>query len=214
MTSLHRETHLAHDLEPIMKTPIRSFARLSTAAVAAVFAASLGVAAPASAASAASAAIAAGGELAQPRELIVDGSLPPQQRDQQIHAARLYDTFWSTGDEAQARAALAPDFTDRTLPAGRPQGVAGPLAASKVFHTAVPDVHADIEQMVVAGDRVVTHLHFTGHFTGTFNGVQGEGQPVDFIATDIYRIRDGKITDNWHIEDNLTFLQQVGAVAK
>lgn len=204
MTSLQRETHLAHDLEPIMTTSNR----LSAAAIAAVFAASLGVAAPALAASAAS------GELAQPRELIVDGSLPAQQREQQIHAARLYDTFWSTGDEAQARAALAPDFIDRTLPAGRPQGVAGPLAASKVFHTAVPDVHADIEQMVVAGDRVVTHLHFTGHFTGTFNGVQGKGQPVDFIATDIYRIRDGKITDNWHIEDNLTFLQQVGAVAK
>lgn len=207
MTSLQRETHLAHDLEPIMTTSNR----LSAAAIAAVFAASLGVAAPALAASAASA---ASGELAQPRELIVDGSLPAQQRDQQIRAARLYDTFWSTGDEAQARAALAPDFIDRTLPAGRPQGVAGPLAASKVFHTAVPDVHADIEQMVVAGDRVVTHLHFTGHFTGTFNGVQGKGQPVDFIATDIYRIRDGKITDNWHIEDNLTFLQQVGAVAK
>ncbi|WP_321781677.1 ester cyclase [Paraburkholderia sp. J94] len=185
-----------------MKTSLR-FA--SAALVAAAVAASLGAATPA---------FAAAGELAQPHELIVDGSLPAQQREQQIHAARLYDTFWSTGDEAQARAALAPDFTDRTLPPGRPQGVAGPLAASKVFHAAVPDVHADIEQMLVAGDRVVTHLHFTGHFTGTFNGVQGKGQPVDFIATDIYRIRDGKITDNWHLEDNLTFLQQVGAVGK
>ena len=58
------------------------------------------------------------------------------------------------------------------------------------------------------------HLHFTGHFTGTFNGVQGKGQVVDFIATDIYRIRDGKITDNWHLEDNLTFLQQLGVVAR
>jgi predicted ester cyclase len=152
--------------------------------------------------------------LVQPRELIVDKSLPAQQVQQQIHAARLYDTFWSTGDEAQARAALAPDFTDRTLPAGRPQGIAGPLAASKGFHAAVPDVHADVEQMIVAGDRVITHLHFTGHFTGTFNGVQGKGQPVDFIATDIYRIRDGQITDNWHLEDNLTFLQQLGVVVK
>nr|WP_321815339.1 MULTISPECIES: ester cyclase [unclassified Paraburkholderia] len=152
--------------------------------------------------------------LVQPHELIVDKSLPAQQVEQQIHAARLYDTFWSTGDEAQARAALAPDFTDRTLPAGRAQGIAGPLAASKVFHAAVPDVHADVEQMIVAGDRVITHLRFTGHFTGTFNGVQGKGQTVDFIATDIYRIRDGKIADNWHLEDNLTFLQQLGVVAR
>ncbi|QGZ65747.1 ester cyclase [Paraburkholderia acidisoli] len=157
---------------------------------------------------------AAADNLVQPKQLIVDKSLPQRQLQQQIRAARLYDTFWSTGDEAQAREALAANFTDRTLPAGRPQGVAGPLAASKGFHGAVPDVHAEVEQMIVAGDRVVTHLHFTGHFTGTFNGVQGKGQPVDFIATDIYRIRDGKITDNWHLEDNLTFLQQLGVVAK
>ncbi|HKT93293.1 MAG TPA: ester cyclase [Paraburkholderia sp.] len=180
----------------------------SRAAVATLSAAAalLGIALPATAAT--------NDNLVQPQQLIVDKSLPKHQAQQQIRAARLYDTFWSTGDEAQAREALAADFTDRTLPAGRPQGVAGPLAASKVFHGAVPDVHADVEQMIVTGDRVVTHLHFTGHFTGTFNGVQGKGQPVDFIATDIYRIRDGKITDNWHLEDNLTFLQQLGVVAK
>ncbi len=152
--------------------------------------------------------------LVRPQTLIVDKSLPRKQADAQIRAARLYDTFWTTGDEAQARAALAADFTDRTLPPGRPQGIDGPLAASKVFHAAVPDVQASVEQMIVAGDRVVTHLHFTGHFTGTFNGVQGKGQTVDFIVTDIYRIRDGKISENWHLEDNLTFLQQLGVVSK
>ena len=152
--------------------------------------------------------------LVKPQTLIVDHTLPKKQLDAQIRAARTYDTFWTTGDEAQAHAALAENFTDRTLPPGRPHGIAGPLAASSAFHAAVPDVKASVEQMIVAGDRVVTHLHFTGHFTGTFNGTQGTGQKVDFIATDIYRIRDGKITDNWHLEDNLTFLQQLGVVAK
>ncbi|KAF1058819.1 putative ester cyclase [Burkholderia sp. SJZ115] len=151
-------------------------------------------------------------QLVQPKQLIVDHSLPPQQLAAQIRAARLYDTFWTTGDEAQAREALAPDFMDRTLPPGRPQGLAGPLAASKGFHAAVPDVHAEVEQMIVAGDRVITHLRFRGHFSGSFQGVQGKGQPVDFIATDIYRIRDGRIAENWHLEDNLTFLRQLGVV--
>jgi predicted ester cyclase len=155
---------------------------------------------------------AAAGDLVQPEVLIVDPSLPADQAEQQIRAARTYDTFWSTGDEAQARAALAPDFTDRTLPPGRPQGIAGALAASKFFHAAVPDVHCDVKQMIVTGDRVITHLRFTGHFTGTLMGAQGHGQPVDFIATDIYRIRNGQIAENWHLEDNLTFLRQIGVV--
>lgn len=153
-------------------------------------------------------------ELVQPHSLIVDGSLPKAQVDAQILAARRYDTFWSTGDEALARAALAHDFTDRTLPAGRPEGLAGPLAASKLMHAAIPDLRCEIEQMIVAGDRVAVHLHFRGHFTGRFRQTQGQGQAIDFVATDIYRIANGRIADNWHIEDNLTLMQQLGLVAK
>lgn len=152
--------------------------------------------------------------LVVPGSLIVDPSLPKAQAEAHILAARRYDTFWSTGDEALARAALAPDFMDRTLPPGRPQGIAGPLAASLAFHAAVPDLRCDVAQMIVAGDRVVAHLHFTGHFTGAFKGTQGHGQTVDFIATDIYRIADGRIAENWHLEDNLTFLQQIGLVSQ
>lgn len=145
-----------------------------------------------------------------PATLIVDPSLPKAQADAQILAARRYGTFWGSGDEALARAALAPDFMDRTLPPGRAQGITGPLAASAAFHAAVPDIDCAVTQMIVTGDRVVTHLHFTGHFTGSLHGTQGHGQKVDFIATDIYRIADGRIAENWHLEDNLTFLQQIG----
>ncbi|WP_109480564.1 ester cyclase [Paraburkholderia sp. C35] len=152
--------------------------------------------------------------LVQPQHVTIDPSLPKAQRDAQILAARRYDTFWSTGDETLARAALAPGFMDRTLPPGRAQGIDGPLAASKFVRGAVPDLLAQIEQMVVTGDRVVVHLRFKGHFTGQFKGVQGHGQNVDFIATDIYRVANGQIAENWHLEDNLTFLQQLGVVAK
>jgi predicted ester cyclase len=152
--------------------------------------------------------------LVQPRAMIVDRSLSKPQARAQILAARRYDTFWTTGEEAMARSALASNFMDRTLPPGRPQGIEGPLTASKAFRAAVPDLHCDVEQMMVVGDRVVSHLRFTGHFTGTFNDVQGTGQTVNFIATDIYRITDGKIAENWHLEDNLTLIRQIGVVAK
>lgn len=150
--------------------------------------------------------------LPQPQQLIIDPAVPSAQAEAGILAARRYAAFWDSGDEAQARAALAPGFTDRTLPPGRAQGLPGPLAASRFVRAAVPDMHAEISQLIVSGDRVVVHLRFSGHFTGQFKGVQGKGQQVDFIATDIYRIADGRIADNWHIEDNLTFLQQLGVI--
>lgn len=159
-------------------------------------------------------AVAAEPALVTPGVLITPTGTRPGQFKAQILAARRYATFWSSGEPELARAALAPDFTDRALPPGREQGIAGPLAASKAFHTAVPDVRCEVQQMIVSGDRVISHLRFTGHFTGTFNGVQGQGQDINFIATDIYRIAQGRIAENWHLEDNLTFLQQLGVIAR
>jgi predicted ester cyclase len=152
--------------------------------------------------------------LLEPHNLIVDRSLPREQADAQIIAARRYDTFWNTGDEALERAALAPNFADNTLPPGRPQGIAGPLAASRFMRLAIPDIRCEIEQMIVAGDRVVAHLRFHGHFTGRLGQIQGQGQTINFIATDIYRVTDGRVAENWHIEDNLTLQQQLGLIPK
>jgi predicted ester cyclase len=152
--------------------------------------------------------------LITPKVIIADPGFNPAQVQAQTLAARRYATFWASGDPALAREALAADFMDRALPPGRPQGIAGPLAASKAFHDAVPDLQCEVQQLIVSGDRVVSHLRFTGHFTGTFNGAQGKGQTVNFIATDIYRIANGQIAENWHLEDNLTFLQQIGVVAQ
>ena len=127
-------------------------------------------------------------------------------------AARRYAAFWNTGDPAWAQLALAPPFTDHTLPPGREQGRGGPLQASRGFRTAVPDLRAEVTEMVAAGDRVSVRLHFSGHFTGQFGKVQGQGQVIDFQAFDLYRVADGRITDNWHLEDNLTLLKQMGIV--
>ena len=125
-------------------------------------------------------------------------------------AARTYASFWNTGDPALAQKALAPDFIDRTLPAGREQGVNGPLQASKGFRAAVPDLKAEATHIVPNGDLVSVRLHFSGHFTGKFGEVQGKGQTIDFQAFDLYHVVNGRIAENWHLEDNLTLLQQMG----
>ncbi|WP_437902639.1 ester cyclase [Sorangium sp. So ce327] len=153
-------------------------------------------------------------DLPSPRSMVVDASLPRAQADAEILAARRFYAFWGTGEPRYLDAAIAPTFTDRTLPEGRPQGPEGPAFASKSFRAAVPDLSCEVEQLIVAGDRVVAHLRFRGHFTGAFGDRKGAGQAVDFIATDILRVQDGRITDNWHIEDNLTLFQQLGVVAQ
>jgi len=148
--------------------------------------------------------------LAKPAELVVSNDIPQAERDVILKPVDAFYGFWNNGSETLLRQALAPDFKDQTLPPGRPQGPEGPMAASKTFLKAVPDLTATVVQRIVVADRVVSHIRFSGHFTGTFQDLSGKGQPIDFIATDILRVQNGKITDNWHIEDNLTLLQQMG----
>jgi predicted ester cyclase len=111
-----------------------------------------------------------------------------------------------------AEAALARNFFDRTLPPGRPQGVNGVLEASKNFRAAIPDLRAEIEELLVVNDRAVVRYTFMGHFTGTFKDAKGDGREISFRAVDIYRVQNGQISDNWHLEDNLSLTQQLGVV--
>ncbi|MCB4743970.1 MAG: YbhB/YbcL family Raf kinase inhibitor-like protein [Sulfurovum sp.] len=126
-----------------------------------------------------------------------------------IDVARTYAAFWDTGEEKYAKKALAKDFIDLNLPKGRKQGIQGPLDASKWFRSVVPDLKAEIKELIVGGDTVVSRLNFTGHFKGKFHNTQGKGQLIDFDAVDIYTIKNGKIKTNWHLEDIQTLLSQL-----
>jgi predicted ester cyclase len=142
-------------------------------------------------------------------DLVIAGQIPEAQRDATVKAIRTFYEFWNTGDEALLKEAIAPNFTDHTLPAGRPQGPEGPAFASRNFRAAVPDLKVTVDKMIVAGDYVTVHMKFTGHFTGNFGRTPGKGQPIAFIATDLVKLENGRIADNWHIEDNLTLLQEM-----
>jgi predicted ester cyclase len=128
-----------------------------------------------------------------------------------VLAARRYAAFWNTGEARYAEAALAREFIDRTLPSGRAQGLKGVLEASRNFRAAIPDLKAEIEELLVVEDRAVVRYIFTGHFTGTFKTLKGDAREISFRAVDIYRVQHGQISDNWHLEDNLSLMQQLGA---
>jgi predicted ester cyclase len=146
-------------------------------------------------------------------DLVIADRIPAAQREATVKAVRAFYDFWNTGDTALLYQAIAKNFTDHTLPPGRPQGPEGPAFASRQFRAAVPDLKVTVEKMIVADNYVTVHMNFTGHFTGIFGRTQGTGQPIAFIATDLVEVENGRITDNWHIEDNLTLLQEMG-VAK
>src|SRR5260370_25166181 len=57
---------------------------------------------------------------------VMAGRIPAAQREATVKAVRAFYDFWNTGDETLLKQAIAENFTDRTLPPGRPQGPEGP----------------------------------------------------------------------------------------
>ncbi|WP_458437715.1 ester cyclase [Methylorubrum extorquens] len=72
-----------------------------------------------------------------------------------------------------------------------------------------PNGRVHVLQQIIAGGRVVSHLRITGRFLGLRDGVSGQGQLIDYLATDIMRIVQGRITDNWHVEDHESLHRQL-----
>ena len=56
------------------------------------------------------------------------------------------------------------------------------LEASKSFRAAIPDLKAEIEELLVVNDRAVVRYSFTGHFTGSFKDLKGDDRQISFRA--------------------------------
>nr|WP_246590777.1 ester cyclase [Paenibacillus sophorae] len=151
-------------------------------------------------------------ELPQPKSMTIDPALTTSEAEAIVQTAQRFYAFWNTGNEDFISQAVSPDFIDNTLPKGRPQGPEGLKFASSRFRKVVPDLKCNIEDLLVVGDKVTARLSFTGTDTGGFMGNKPSGKPIHFMAIDILRIKDGKLVEDWHLEDNLTFMQQIGVV--
>ena len=69
-----------------------------------------------------------------------------------------------------------------------------------------------IEDAVAEGDKVAMRFSITGKHTGAMMGIAPTGKTIHISASGIFRIVDGKATDNWVNFDALGLLQQLGAV--
>jgi steroid delta-isomerase-like uncharacterized protein len=80
------------------------------------------------------------------------------------------------------------------------------------FFTALPDLSATIEDLVVSGDRVVGRFVYRGTHTGELMGIPASGNPVEMRSIDIWRVRDGLFVEHWDELNLMEVFQQVGAL--
>ena len=80
------------------------------------------------------------------------------------------------------------------------------------LHTAFPDMRVTLEDLVAAGDRVVTRCTTRGTQDGDYFGTPPTGNPVTMSEVQIYRVVDGRIVELWLFFNVLDVLVQLGVI--
>jgi len=125
---------------------------------------------------------------------------------------RFYEEVFNKKNLAAIDEFYAPNHVDHTLPPGLPVSPEGTKQAIAMTLTALPDLHLTIEDMIAEGDKVVTWFTTHGTQQGAFGGIPPTGKQVAVSTIEITRIADGKIVEDWGLDDRLGMLQQLGLV--
>ena len=74
---------------------------------------------------------------------------------------------------------------------------------------AMPDIHHDVQEVVVEGDVEMARVVVTGTLTASFGGVEGTGRSFRIDQAVITHLRDGKLIEAWEIADVAALTAQV-----
>jgi predicted ester cyclase len=80
------------------------------------------------------------------------------------------------------------------------------------YHQAFPDLHLDVEELIVAGDTVVLRMTFRGTDTGGYLGRSPTGRAVEEWVVDIMHFEDDKVVSEWIGADKLGLFIRLGVL--
>ena len=90
-----------------------------------------------------------------------------------------------------------------------PEGVRIDLAE---YRSGFPDLSVTVEDLLAAGDRVVSRFVLRGTHAGPFLGLAPTGRAVAVAGVAIDRIAGGRLAESWVALDGLGLLRQLGAI--
>ena len=124
-----------------------------------------------------------------------------------------FDQIWNKKDESAIDRFIAIDAAgnDPKFGVGRESF----REQWKKWHAAFPDLHFDVREVIVEGNRVVSRWHLTGTHTGAeYLGQSATGNTFAVDGVSIDTIKDGIVLDGFDAWDSLGFRQQLGIIPK
>ncbi|HLZ68849.1 MAG TPA: ester cyclase [Dehalococcoidia bacterium] len=130
---------------------------------------------------------------------------------------RYFDEIVSHGILEAVDELFHPEFHSHGAPPDAPRGTERVKTVWRNWRAAFPDWTAAVEFQVAESDLVATRITAQGKQTGElrhprFGVIPATGRYATVTATVTFRLRDGKLYENWESGDFLGFFQQLGVV--
>jgi steroid delta-isomerase-like uncharacterized protein len=77
---------------------------------------------------------------------------------------------------------------------------------------AIPDLNISIKEIIGEGDWIMARLTTRGTHKGTFQGIPATGKKIEIGGMIACRFVEGKIAEVWAYHDELSLMQQLGAI--
>lgn len=144
---------------------------------------------------------------------LAQGCEPPPSDSQEANKQVIRDLYAALDaqDYDRINALASPDAllhivgTDESMPFSSVMSEMVPM-----YYEAFQGYRHVVDQLVAEGDWVVARVTFHGTHTGEFQGVSPTGNEFTYGGVHIVRVVDGKVQENWMLEDDLRLMQQLG----
>ncbi|MEQ8433752.1 MAG: ester cyclase [Oceanicaulis sp.] len=120
------------------------------------------------------------------------------------------EDLWGKGRVELIDQLYTDDVTDHMPLPGQPPGVSGLRQVVEQFHAALPDLQITVHGVLAEEDRALDFWTLEATHTGEVMGLAPTGNRIRFSGIDMVRIRDGRISDIWHVEELLQMIVQMG----
>src|SRR3954451_12477712 len=122
-------------------------------------------------------------------------------------ATAFFERIWNNKEEAAIDEFIPADAKGNDADFG--SGREGFRRQWRQWHTAFPDLHFEIVDMIAEENKVLTRWTLTGTHQGEFLGAPGSGNKIKVEGMSFDTITDGLVAEGFDGWDNLGFRKQL-----
>ncbi len=108
---------------------------------------------------------------------------------------RFFEEVVNKGNLAVIDEIVAANFVDRSTLPGVTPDCKGYKQFFAMAHSAFPDFHSTLEDMIAEGDKVVQRFTVRGTHKGEWMGIAPTGKQIEMGGIAVHRLAGGKIVE-------------------